>query len=202
MDTQAISHHASGNQANHNSMQVNGPIGDRVEIQKAVIKSFNITPLQARASTSSTIEDDFYFGPIPAFEEDEDIESEAILELPPSISEADFQCISNVNSSLMEKYEILLNRTPYVRATCVKQLRAKASDQKMRIKIHITLVEKGYSAAKRTHESEVSIGQNGMEDLKQRLANIHDKLQDAINSCPRVPARNQVRIESRGDSEP
>ncbi|RGP60639.1 hypothetical protein FSPOR_10519 [Fusarium sporotrichioides] len=197
MDSQEISHHASGNQANHNSMQVNGPIGDRLEIQKAVIKSLNIAPLQARASTPSTIEDDFYFGPIPVFEDDEDVESEAILKLPPSISEADFQYISKVNSNLMEKYEILLSRTPYVRATCVKQLRDKASDQKMRIKIHISLVERWYLTAKRTRQSDVSIGENSMEDLKQRLANIHDKLQDAINSFPQVPARNKGRSSER-----
>ncbi|KAI7761099.1 hypothetical protein LZL87_011504 [Fusarium oxysporum] len=141
MDSQTISHDASGNQANHNSIQVNGAVGDRLEIRKAIIKTLKISPLQATASTPSTIKDDFYFGPIPALEEDQDegFESETMQELPPGISEADFHYISNTNSSLMENYEMLLERTPHVRATCVKQLRDKASDQKMRIKLHVTL---------------------------------------------------------------
>ncbi|KAF9774495.1 hypothetical protein IL306_007499 [Fusarium sp. DS 682] len=199
MDSQTISHHASGNQANHSSIQVNGAIGDHLEIRKAIIKTLKLSPLQATASTPSTIKDDFYFGPIPALEEDqdEDFESETMQELPPGISEADFHYISNVNSSLMEKYEILLDRTPHVRATCVKQLRDKASDQKMRIKIHITLVEQWFTATKKTRQSEGSIGENSIEDLKQRLANIRDKLQDAINSFPRAPTRSQGRSSER-----
>ncbi|KAJ4154294.1 hypothetical protein NW765_015045 [Fusarium oxysporum] len=71
MDSQTISHHASGNQANHNSLQVNEAIGDRLEIRKAVIKTLNLSPLQAVASTSSTIKEDFYFGQIPALDEDQ-----------------------------------------------------------------------------------------------------------------------------------
>ncbi|KAH7258905.1 uncharacterized protein BKA55DRAFT_673323 [Fusarium redolens] len=199
MDSQTISHHASGNQANHSSIQVNGAIGDRLEIRKAIIKTLKLSPLQATASTPSTIKDDFYFGPIPALEEDqdEDFESETMQELPPGISEADFHYICNVNSSLMEKYEILLDRTPHVRATCVKQLRDKASDQKMRIKVHITLVEQWFTATKKTRQSEGSIGENSMEDLKQRLDNIRDKLQDAINSFPQVPTRSQGRSSER-----
>ncbi|KAG7409547.1 hypothetical protein Forpe1208_v011707 [Fusarium oxysporum f. sp. rapae] len=199
MDSQTISHDASGNQANHNSIQVNGAVGDRLEIRKAIIKTLKISPLQATASTPSTIKDDFYFGPIPALEEDQDegFESEAMQELPPGISEADFHYISNTNSSLMENYEMLLERTPHVRATCVKQLRDKASDQKMRIKLHVTLVQQWFTAKRNNRQSQVSIGENSVEDLKQRLANIRNKLQDAINSFPRGPIRSRGRSSER-----
>ncbi|KAF4444186.1 hypothetical protein FACUT_767 [Fusarium acutatum] len=199
MDSQTISHDASGNQANHNSIQVNGAVGDRLEIRKAVVKTLKISPLQATASTSSTIKDDFYFGPIPALEEDQDegFESETMQELPPSISEADFHYITNTNSSLMENYEVLLERTPHMKATCVKQLRDKASDQKMRIKLHVTLVQKWFTATRNNRQNHVSMGESSVEDLKQRLANIRNKLQDAINSFPRVPTRSRGRSSER-----
>ncbi|KAF4948184.1 hypothetical protein FGADI_9812 [Fusarium gaditjirri] len=199
MDSQTISHDASGNQANHNSVQVNGAIGDRLEIQKAIIKTLNIIPVKATASTPSTIKDDFFFGPIPALEEDQDdgLEWETMQELPPGISEVDFHYISKTNSSLMENYELLLERTPRVRATCVKQLRDKAGDQKIRINFHVTQVQEWFTATRNNQQNQVSIGGNSVEDLKQRLANIRDKLQDAINSFPRGPTRNRGRSSER-----
>ncbi|KAI3575959.1 hypothetical protein IWW34DRAFT_852119 [Fusarium oxysporum f. sp. albedinis] len=199
MDSQTISHHASGNQANHNSLQVNGAIGDRLEIQNANIKTLNLSSLQAIVSTSSTIKEDFYFGQIPALddEQDEDFELDIMQELPPGISEADFNYISEINGSLMEKYEKLLDRTPHMKATCVKQLYDKASDQKVRIKVHMALVERWFTATKKTQQSEGSTGENSIEDLKHRLANIRDKLQDAISSFSRVPTRSRGRSSER-----
>ncbi|KAF6524845.1 hypothetical protein HZS61_010640 [Fusarium oxysporum f. sp. conglutinans] len=118
-------------------------------------------------------------------------------ELPPGISEADFNYISEINGSLMEKYEKLLDRTPHMKATCVKQLYDKASDQKVRIKVHMALVERWFTATKKTQQSEGSTGENSIEDLKHRLANIRDKLQDAISSFSRVPTRSRGRSSER-----
>ncbi|ENH72136.1 hypothetical protein FOC1_g10006508 [Fusarium oxysporum f. sp. cubense race 1] len=118
-------------------------------------------------------------------------------ELPPGISEADFNYISEINGSLMEKYEKLLDRTPHMKATCVKQLYDKASDQKVRIKVHMALVERWFTATKKTQQSEGSTGENSIEDLKHRLANIRDKLQDAISSFSRVPTQSRGRSSER-----
>ncbi|KAF4451548.1 hypothetical protein F53441_5505 [Fusarium austroafricanum] len=202
MDSQATSHSASGNQANHNSIQINGAIGHRLDIQKALISTLKLSIPQATASASSMPKDDFNLGPIPAREDQDDgFASEALLEHVPVIAEADFHYISNVNIGIMEKYEILLSRTPHVKATCVKQLRDKATDQKMRIKIHMTHVESWSATSTNSRQSKVSNTisslDESIEDLKERLANIHDKLQDAIRSLPRVSTRNQGRSGER-----
>ncbi|KAG4286370.1 hypothetical protein FPRO06_07630 [Fusarium proliferatum] len=195
MDSQTISQGASGNQANHNSIQVNGAVGDRVQIRRALIKTLKISTPQVTAPSSSTIKDDFYFGPIPALEEDQDegFESETMQDLTPGISEADFHQISKTNTSLMENYKMLLKRTPNMKATCVKQLRDKAGDQQIRIKFHVTQVQQWFTATGNSGQIQVSMSDSSVEDLKQRLASICSKLQDAINSLPRGPTRSRGR---------
>ncbi|SCO42625.1 uncharacterized protein FFNC_08633 [Fusarium fujikuroi] len=195
MDSQTISQGASGNQANHNSIQVNGAVGDRVQIRRALIKTLKISTPQVTAPSSSTIKDDFYFGPIPALEEDQDegFESETMQDLTPGISEADFHQIIKTNTSLMENYKMLLKRTPNMKATCVKQLRDKARDQQIRIKFHVTQVQQWFTATGNSGQIQVSMSDSSVEDLKQRLASICSKLQDAINSLPRGPTRSRGR---------
>jgi hypothetical protein len=206
MSTGALSHHASGNQANHASNQVNGNIGDHLEIREAIFHNYQIPSLQEIPPVMSSFQDEFNFGPIPALEEDHtgEDESEPLQRLAPTIHQADVDCINVLSSKIRQQYKLLRDHTARVKATCVKQLRQTAKDQRMRIDIHVRCINQ-WSKLPLEHQSDdddesilgdvIDTGDTMDQrpgDLKRKLQNIHGLLEKAVVSAIKVGKVTQV----------
>ncbi|KAF4957362.1 hypothetical protein FSARC_11324 [Fusarium sarcochroum] len=203
MVSSSFSHHASANQANHASTQVNGNIGPQLSINNAFFDILKGTSIENLSSALPSIKEEFYFGPIPALEEDQDDDdqSKPILRLPPSIRKDDVEYISGIGIKILQKYKLILDHTTGVRATCVKHLRQKAKDQRTRIDLHVKVIAqwpqfpaKPQRGDASIHVSQdISLSSSKTDDLKRKLGEIHDKLKDAVNPVPRIPKQSQSR---------
>jgi hypothetical protein len=152
----------------------------------------------------SSFQDEFNFGPIPALEEDHtgEDESEPLQRMAPTIYQADVDCINVLSSKIRQQYKLLRDRTSRIKATCVKQLRQAAKDQRMRIDIHVKCINQ-WSTLPLEHQSgdesvlgevidtNFSVNQRP-EDLKRKLQNIHGMLEKAVVSAIKVGKVTQV----------
>ncbi|KAJ4266060.1 hypothetical protein NW762_004033 [Fusarium torreyae] len=211
MGSSSLSHHASANQANHSSTQVNGNVGPQLSINNAFFDILDRTPIENIPQVPPSITKDFNFGPIPALEadQDEDDESKHMPKLPPTITKDDVEYFSRIGINIRQKYKLILERTTGVKATCVKQLRQKAKDQRARIILHVDVITQWPKFPAKPRRSDVSthatqgippnssMGQE-TNDLKAKLGEIHNKLKDAINSIPQIPKQSQGRSGERG----
>ncbi|KAJ4200254.1 hypothetical protein NW767_007775 [Fusarium falciforme] len=188
---------AYGNQANHASTQINGSIRNRhrtkTRIKNLYLSGVGATPTE-NPPASRPVTDNFNFGSIQTLEEDHDGHggSKHIPKLLPTINKDDVEYISGVGIRIEQKYRLLLGRTASVKANSFKRLRDKAESQKGRIDIQVMVMKQWDSSLLVSQDTVPDYERSQrIDQLKRRLQEIHDKLNDAVNELPRISKRGQ-----------
>lgn len=203
------SNYATGNESSGNSFQHNGPARQN-QTFSIYMNSLGVTPVQNSSPTSSSVKEKFDFGSIQALEEDQDShgESKPIPRLAPTIKKADAEYINGMGARIEQKYQALLDRTGQtasMKDRRVEKLIQRATDQKLRINVQVESIKKWprLPGNSRHHGASALVSQDTMPDygmsqrsaeLRERLREIHHKLNKAIGEISQISERSQVRI--------
>ncbi|KAL2692514.1 hypothetical protein Neosp_002924 [[Neocosmospora] mangrovei] len=201
------SNYAIGNESHGNSFQHNGTARQNQAVSVYVASS-GATPVQNPPSTSSSVKDKFDFGSIQALEEDQDShgESKPIPRLTPTINKADAKYIKRMGTRIEQKYKALLDRTGQTAniSPRFEKLIKRATDQKMRINIQVESIKKWrrLPGNSRYQSASALVSQDTMPEygmsqrsaeLRERLREIHQKLNKAVSEISQISERSQSR---------